>query len=42
MPLDNRTVVKFAALAATSGFSGRFETSKPTRRLNVSLRLIVL
>jgi hypothetical protein len=36
MPLDNRTVDKFAALAATSGFPGRFETSPPTKRINVS------
>jgi hypothetical protein len=42
MPLDNRTVDKFAAVAATSGSLRPFETSPLTRRLNVSSRLIVL
>jgi hypothetical protein len=47
MPLDNRTVNKSAALAATSGFPGPLEsrpleTSPPLRRLNISSRLIVL
>jgi hypothetical protein len=42
MPLDNRTVDKFAALAATSGFFRPFETSPQAKRLNVSSRLIVL
>jgi hypothetical protein len=42
MPLDNRAEDRFAALAATSGFSGRFEIPSPTRRLNVSSWLIVL
>jgi hypothetical protein len=42
MSLDNRTVEKFAALAATSGSLWPFETSPLTRRPNVSPRLIVL
>jgi hypothetical protein len=42
MPLDNRTVDKFAALAATSGFFRPFETSPRAKRLNVSSRRIVL
>jgi hypothetical protein len=42
MPLDNRTVDKFAAVAATSGFFRPLETSLRTKRLNVSSRLIVL
>jgi hypothetical protein len=42
MPLDNRKVDKFAALAATSGFFRPLETSPQMKRLNVSSRLIVL
>jgi hypothetical protein len=42
MPLDNRTVNEFAALAATSGFFRPLETSAATIRLNISSRLIVL
>jgi hypothetical protein len=42
MPLDNRTVDKFAALAATFGFFRPLETSLQTKRSNVSSRLIVL
>jgi hypothetical protein len=42
MPLDNRTVVKFAALAACFGFLRPLETSPPTERLNISSRLMVL
>jgi hypothetical protein len=42
MPLDNRTVGKFAALAATFGFFRPLETSPQTKRPNVSSRLIVL
>jgi hypothetical protein len=42
MPLDNRTVDKFAAVAASSGFLRPFETSPRTKRLNVSSWLIVL
>jgi hypothetical protein len=42
MPLDNRTVEKFAALAASSGSLRPFKNSPLTRRLNVSPRLIVL
>jgi hypothetical protein len=42
MPLDNRTVNRFAAPAATSGFFRPLETSPLTKRLNVSSRLIVL
>jgi hypothetical protein len=42
MPLDNRTVEKFAALAAISGSLRPFETSPLTKRLNVSSWLIVL
>jgi hypothetical protein len=42
MPLDNRTVNKFAALAATSGFIRPLATSPRTKRLNVSYGLIVL
>jgi len=41
-PLDNRTVDRFAALAATSGSLRPFEISPRTKRLNVSSRLIVL
>jgi len=42
MPLDNRTVDKFAALAASFGFLRPLETSPRTKRLNISPRLIVL
>jgi len=42
MPLDNRTVDKLAAFAATSGFLRPLETSLPTKRLNVSSWLMVL
>jgi hypothetical protein len=40
MPLDNRTVDKFAALAASFGFLR--PPSPQAKRLNVSSRLIVL
>jgi len=42
MPLDNRTVDKFAALAACCGFLRPFETSPRVKRLIVSARLMVL
>jgi hypothetical protein len=42
MPLDNRTVDKFAAVAGSFGFLRPLETSPPTKRRNISLRLIVL
>jgi hypothetical protein len=42
MPLDNCTVDKFAALAANLGLLRPFETSPPTKRPNISSRLIVL
>jgi hypothetical protein len=42
MPLDNRTVVKFAAVAAIAGFFRLPETSPRSKRLKVSLRLAVL
>jgi hypothetical protein len=42
MPLDNRTVNKFAALAACFGFLRPLETSPRAKRPIVSLRLIVL
>jgi hypothetical protein len=42
MPLDNRTVNRFAALAATSGFIRPFETSPRTKRPNISSKLDVL
>jgi len=42
MPLDNRTVNTFAAMAAISGLFRPPETSPPARRLNVSSGLIVL
>jgi hypothetical protein len=42
MPLDNRTVDKFAAVAASFGFLRPLETSTLAKRLNVSLRLTVL
>jgi hypothetical protein len=42
MPVDNRTVNKFAALAACFGFLWPPETSPRAKRPIVSLRLIVL
>jgi hypothetical protein len=36
MPLDNRTVNKFAALAATSGLYHPFGTSPRAKRFNIS------
>jgi hypothetical protein len=42
MPLDNRTVEKFAAVVATSGFLRPFKTSPREKRLNISSRLTVL
>ncbi|HXL33118.1 MAG TPA: hypothetical protein VN968_28030 [Bradyrhizobium sp.] len=42
MPLDNRTVDKFAALAACSAFLRPLETSPRAKRLIVSSRLMVL
>jgi hypothetical protein len=36
MPLDNRTVNKFAAYAAISGLSHPFETLPKTKRSNIS------
>jgi hypothetical protein len=42
MPLDNRTVDKFAGLAASFGLLWPPETSPSTERLNVSSRLTVL
>jgi hypothetical protein len=42
MSLDNRTVDKFAAVAGSFGFLRPLETSPPTKRRNISLRLIVL
>jgi hypothetical protein len=42
MPLDNRTVDKFAALAATSGLLKPFPTPPRAKRLNVSPRTILL
>jgi len=42
MPLDNRTVDKFAALAACCGFLRPFETSSRARRPIISPRLMVL
>jgi hypothetical protein len=45
MPLDNRTVTKFAAVTAIPGFcwlAQPFETSPRETRLNVSSRLAVL
>jgi len=41
MPLDNRTVNKFAAIAAISGLFRPPETSPPAKRLNISSGLIV-
>jgi len=40
MPLDNRTVDKFAAIAATSGVLR--PSSPQAKRLNISSRLTVL
>jgi hypothetical protein len=42
MPLDNRTVVQFAAVAAIAGFFRLLETSPRSKRLKVSSRLSVL
>jgi hypothetical protein len=42
MPLDNRTVVKFAAVAASFGFLRPLAASPRAKRLNVSSRLEVL
>jgi hypothetical protein len=42
MPLDNRTVDKFAAVAASFGFLRPLETSLRAKRLNVSSRPTVL
>jgi hypothetical protein len=42
MPLDNRTVNKFAALTASFGFFRPLETSPQAKRFNISSRLIVL
>jgi hypothetical protein len=42
MPLDNRTVDKFAALAACFGFLRPPGTSPQTKRLIISQRLMVL
>jgi hypothetical protein len=42
MPLDNRTVDKFAALAASFGLLRPLVTSTPAKRPNISSRLTVL
>jgi len=42
MPLDNRTVDKFAALAACCGFLRPFETSPRTKRPIISPQMMVL
>jgi hypothetical protein len=42
MPLDNRTVNEFAALAASIGFLRPLETSSRAKRSYISPRLIVL
>jgi hypothetical protein len=42
MPLDNRTVYRLAAVAATSGFFRLLETVTRTKRSNVSPRATVL
>jgi hypothetical protein len=42
MPLDNRTVVKFAAVAATTGFFRPLPPSPMPKRLKVSSWLTVL
>jgi hypothetical protein len=42
MPLDNRTVNNFAALAAAFGSLRPPETSPQTKRFNISSWLIVL
>jgi hypothetical protein len=42
MPLDNRTVVQFAAVAAIAGFSRLPDTSPTSKRLKVSSLLVVL
>jgi hypothetical protein len=42
MPLDNRTVVQFAAVAAIAGFFRLPDTSPGSKRLKVSSCLAVL
>jgi hypothetical protein len=42
MPLDNRTVVQFAAVAATAGFLRPSDTPPRSKRLKVSWWLAVL
>jgi hypothetical protein len=42
MPLDNRTVVQFAAVAAIVGFFRMPDTSPSSKRLKVSSWLAVL
>jgi hypothetical protein len=42
MPLDNRTVVKFAAVAAIAGFFQLLQTLPRSKRLKVSPWLAVL
>jgi hypothetical protein len=42
MPLDNRTVVQFAAVAAIAGFFRLPDTSLGSKRLKVSSWLAVL
>jgi hypothetical protein len=42
MPLDNRTVVKFAAVAAIAGFFRLLHMSPRSQRLKVSPWLAVL
>jgi hypothetical protein len=42
MPLDNHTVNKFAAVAASLGLPRPLATSPETKRLNISSGLIVL
>jgi hypothetical protein len=42
MPLDNRTVVQFAAVAAVAGFFPLPDTSPRSKRLKISSCLAVL
>jgi hypothetical protein len=42
MPLDNRTVVQFAAVAAIAGFFRLSATSPSSKRLKISSWLTVL
>jgi hypothetical protein len=42
MPLDNRTVIQFAAVAAIAGFFRLPDTSPGSKRLKVSSWLTVL